>query len=79
MSKICIIPRVEGTGGMASFRIKFEQGLRARGVDAVVLGCTELPIALPASRRADLGVVIVDSIDALAKASISWHDSAVAR
>ncbi|MBK8616905.1 MAG: glycosyltransferase family 4 protein [Anaerolineales bacterium] len=33
MSKICVVPRVEGTGGMASFRLKFEQGLRARGVD----------------------------------------------
>jgi glycosyltransferase involved in cell wall biosynthesis len=33
MSKICIVPRVEGSGGMASFRLKFEQGLRARGVD----------------------------------------------
>jgi glycosyltransferase involved in cell wall biosynthesis len=33
MSKICITPRVEGTGGMASFRLKFEQGLRERGVD----------------------------------------------
>jgi glycosyltransferase involved in cell wall biosynthesis len=33
MKKICIVPRVEGTGGMASFRLKFEQGLRARGVD----------------------------------------------
>jgi glycosyltransferase involved in cell wall biosynthesis len=33
MSKICIVPHVEGTGGMASFRLKFEQGLRARGVD----------------------------------------------
>ena len=33
MSKICIVPHVEGIGGMASFRLKFEQGLRARGVD----------------------------------------------
>jgi glycosyltransferase involved in cell wall biosynthesis len=33
MSKICIIPSVDGIGGMASFRLKFEQGLRARGVD----------------------------------------------
>jgi glycosyltransferase involved in cell wall biosynthesis len=33
MSKICVVPRVEGTGGMTSFRLKFEQGLRARGVD----------------------------------------------
>ena len=33
MSRICITPRVDGLGGMASFRIKFEEGLRARGVD----------------------------------------------
>jgi glycosyltransferase involved in cell wall biosynthesis len=33
MTKICITPRVEGTGGMASFRLKFEQGLRSRGID----------------------------------------------
>jgi glycosyltransferase involved in cell wall biosynthesis len=33
MSKICIVPRVEGTGGIASFRLKFEQGLRVRGVE----------------------------------------------
>lgn len=33
MSRICIVPYVEGSGGMASFRFKFEQGLHARGVD----------------------------------------------
>ncbi len=33
MSRICIVPRVDGIGGMASFRLKFEQGLLARGVD----------------------------------------------
>lgn len=33
MSRICIVPRVEGLAGVASFRIKFENGLRARGVD----------------------------------------------
>lgn len=33
MSRICIVPRVEGLGGVTSFRLKFEQGLRARGVD----------------------------------------------
>lgn len=33
MERICIVPRAEGTGGMASFRLKFEQGLRSRGVD----------------------------------------------
>ncbi len=32
MTRICITPRVEA-GGMASFRLKFEAGLRARGMD----------------------------------------------
>jgi len=33
MPRICIVPRVEGLGGVTSFRLKFEQGLRARDVD----------------------------------------------
>jgi glycosyltransferase involved in cell wall biosynthesis len=33
MPRICIVPRVEGSGGVTSFRLKFEDGLRARGVD----------------------------------------------
>ncbi len=32
-SSICIIPHVDGIGGGASFRLKFEQGLHARGVE----------------------------------------------
>ncbi len=33
MPRICIVPRVDGLGGVTSFRLKFEDGLRARGVD----------------------------------------------
>src|SRR5215216_7118892 len=33
MSRICIVPRVEGPGGVTSFRLKFEEGLRARDVE----------------------------------------------
>lgn len=33
MTKICIVPKVDGTGGMASFRLKFEEGVRVRGID----------------------------------------------
>ncbi|MFT3890073.1 MAG: glycosyltransferase family 4 protein [Anaerolineales bacterium] len=33
MPKICIVPFVEGSGGGASFRLKFEDGLRARGIN----------------------------------------------
>jgi glycosyltransferase involved in cell wall biosynthesis len=35
MPKICILPRVEGTGGVASFRLKFEAGLRTRGFEVI--------------------------------------------
>ena len=33
MPRICIVPRVQGRGGVTSFRLKFEDGLRSRGVD----------------------------------------------
>ncbi|MGZ9220913.1 MAG: glycosyltransferase family 4 protein [Anaerolineales bacterium] len=33
MSRICIVPRVEGLAGVASFRLKFEEGLRLRGLN----------------------------------------------
>jgi glycosyltransferase involved in cell wall biosynthesis len=33
MPRICIVPRVDGAGGVTSFRLKFEEGLRARGVE----------------------------------------------
>lgn len=45
--------------------------LVARGADAVVLGCTELPLAVPHARRASLDVLLTDSIDALARAAIA--------
>jgi glycosyltransferase involved in cell wall biosynthesis len=33
MSRICIFPKADGLAGVASFRLKFEDGLRARNVD----------------------------------------------
>ena len=33
MPHICIVPYVEGLAGVASFRLKFEDGLRARGIE----------------------------------------------
>jgi len=33
MPRICIVPRVEGLGGVTSFRLKFENGLTTRGID----------------------------------------------
>ena len=35
MSRICIVPRVDGLAGVASFRLKFEDGLRSRRVEVI--------------------------------------------
>lgn len=74
MSRICIVPLVEGTGGMASFRLKFEQGLHARGVDVthdlaaesdavlVIAGTRNL---LPLWRAGQRGQRIVQRLDGI--------------
>ncbi len=48
------------------------ESLAARGAQAVVLGCTELPLAVAAGDRESLPVKLVDTIDALALAAIAW-------
>jgi aspartate racemase len=46
--------------------------LAARGATAVVLGCTEIPLGTQAGPADALRVPVVDTIDALARASIDW-------
>jgi aspartate racemase len=48
------------------------RGLAARGAQAVILGCTEIPLGIQAGPWRELGVPLVDTIDALALASIAW-------
>lgn len=48
------------------------QALAKRGARAVVLGCTEIPLGIQAGPWQTLGVPLVDTIDALARASIAW-------
>lgn len=69
MSRICLVPKVEGVGGMVSFHAKFSQGLRERGIevsydladeayDAVlVIGGTRDLRGLIAARRRNVPVV----------------------
>lgn len=52
--------------------------LVARGAEAVMLGCTELPLAIPPGARAAFGVPMSDSIDALARAAIRWYGETAA-
>ncbi|MBN8874521.1 MAG: aspartate/glutamate racemase family protein [Rhodospirillales bacterium] len=49
--------------------------LAARGARAVVLGCTEIPLGIQAGPQERLAVPVVDTIDALARASIAWWKS----
>ena len=50
--------------------------LKARGAIAVVMGCTELPLAAPMARRDELSLPVSDSIDALALAVIARYQAA---
>ncbi len=74
MQRIGIIPAVEGIGGMASFRLKLEAGLQARGLTVthrpeeateavlVIGGTRNLPALWRARRR---GVRIVQRLDGI--------------
>jgi glycosyltransferase involved in cell wall biosynthesis len=72
MTRICITPFVQGAGGMASFRLKFEQGLLSRGIDVtydlsanadavlVIAGTRFLPDLNRVRRR---GIRVVQRLD----------------
>ena len=74
MTRICIFPRVEGIGGIASFRLKFEAGLAARGYETtnnlndpydvllILAGTRDLPALWGVKRR---GVRIVQRLDGI--------------
>ena len=74
MPRICIVPRVDGLAGVASFRLKFEDGLRLRGVDIthdpsqpadailVLAGTRHL---LPLRKARAVGTRIVQRLDGL--------------
>ncbi len=48
------------------------ENLARRGAQAVVLGCTELPLAVQSGPVERLTIPLVDTIDALALAAIAW-------
>ena len=74
MPRICIVPRVVGSGGMASFRMKFEDGLQQRGIEVtyqpdasadalLVIGGTRR--LLPLWRARNRGVRVVQRLDGI--------------
>ena len=74
MSRIAIVPAVDGMGGMTSFRLKFEAGLKQRGMDVtynvddatesvlVIAGTRNL---LPLWRAKRRGLRIVQRLDGI--------------
>jgi aspartate racemase len=52
--------------------VEVANDLASRGATAVVLGCTEIPLGIQAGPQEALRVPIIDTIDALARASIAW-------
>jgi aspartate racemase len=46
--------------------------LAAQGAAAVVLGCTEIPLGIQAGPIDRLNVPVIDTIDSLARAAITW-------
>lgn len=72
MPRICIVPAVDGLGGMSSFRYKFEAGLKTRGIEVthnpafpseailVIAGTRNLAPLWRARRR---GIKIVQRLD----------------
>ena len=46
--------------------------LKSRGAQAVILGCTEIPLGIQAGPWQSLGIPVIDTIDALARAAIAW-------
>jgi glycosyltransferase involved in cell wall biosynthesis len=74
MPRICIVPRVEGLGGVTSFRLKFENELHTRGVDVtddplrgadVILVLAGTRNLLPLWRAHRSGMRIVQRLDGI--------------
>ena len=52
--------------------LKAAHALQRRGADALLLGCTELPLVLD---EAALGLPVIDATDALARAVVAWSQA----
>jgi aspartate racemase len=58
--------------GAALPLLSVAQSLAGRGAAAIVLGCTEIPLALRGKEAAASGLVLIDTIDALALAALAF-------
>jgi aspartate racemase len=58
--------------GAAAPLLGAARALAAEGAQAVVLGCTEIPLALRGPEAEGSGLALIDTIDALARAALAW-------
>lgn len=76
----CASPRARSTLSEDSCFVGILGGMGplagATFADAIVLGCTELPLALPHALRDMQGIAFSDSIDALARSVIERYQNA---
>jgi aspartate racemase len=59
--------------------LRVARRLVADGAQAVVLGCTEIPLALRGPEAAQAGAPLIDTIDTLARAALAWWQEAAAQ
>jgi len=64
--------KANDVGGAAAPLLAVARRLADRGAAAVVLGCTEIPLALRGPDAAASGILLIDTIDALARAALAW-------
>ncbi len=58
--------------GATASLLTMARRLADRGAAAIVLGCTEIPLALRGAEAQGSGLVLIDTIDALARAALAW-------
>jgi len=77
-----VLPAIESVkrndvGGAHALVVRAAQNLHDQGAQAIVLACTELPLAFEYAPTA-IAAICIDATRALARASVAWWQSACA-
>ncbi|MCU0985501.1 MAG: amino acid racemase [Acetobacteraceae bacterium] len=64
--------KANDVAGATAPLLSVARGLGERGAAAIVLGCTEIPLALRGPEAAASGLILIDTIDALARAALGF-------
>jgi aspartate racemase len=72
----CVLPAIEHVkrnelAAAHALAVRAAQGLRSRGAEAIVLGCTEIPLAIDHA-PSDIAAACADATRALARTCVKW-------